>query len=64
MHDVLEEKKIKFGPLIAILEALPFEPALPILREAYSPNKGRPTYDPLLLFRTELARRILRVDVK
>ena len=61
-HDVLEEKNIKFGPLIAILEALPLEPALPILRETYSPNKGRPAYDPLLLFRTELARRILRVD--
>ena len=61
-HDVLEEKQIKFRRLIPILETLPLDRALPILRETYSPDHGRPAYNPLLLFRTELARRVLRVD--
>ena len=61
-HDVLEEKQIKFRRLIPILETLPLDRALPILQETYSPDHGRPAYDPLLLFRTEFARRVLRVD--
>lgn len=61
-HDVLQEKETKFRFLIPILEALPLDRARPILEETYSQNHGRPAYDPSLLFRTELARRVLRVD--
>ena len=61
-HGVLDECRARFGDVIAFLEALPLERALPILRERYAPDHGRPAYDPLLMLRTELARRILRVD--
>lgn len=61
-HGVLNECQTRFANVIAFLEVLPLEPALPILRERYCPDHGRPAYDPLLMFRTELARRILRID--
>jgi len=61
-HGVLDECQARFGEVIDFLQALPLERALPILRERYSADHGRPAYDPLLMLRTELARRILRVD--
>jgi hypothetical protein len=61
-HGVLNECQTRFANVIAFLEVLPLERALPILRERYCPDHGRPAYDPLLMFRTELARRILRID--
>ena len=61
-HGVLDDCQARFANVIAFLEALPLHLALAILREPYCPDRGRPAYDPLLMFRTELARRVLRVD--
>jgi len=61
-HGILDDCLSRFGDVIAFLDTLPLERALPILRERYSVDHGRPAYDPLLLLRTELARRILRID--
>lgn len=61
-HGVLDESIARFALVISYLEALPLEAALPILAERYVPDRGRPAYDPLLLLRTELCRRILRKD--
>ena len=62
VHGVLDECRTRFASVLAFLEALPLDRALPILRGRYCADRGRPAYDPLLMFRTELARRILRID--
>ncbi len=56
------EYERRYSQLISLLRILPLENARPILRQTYHESLGRPAWDPVLLTRLEVGRRVLRID--